>query len=62
MVIFSQYRMMLDQLQRFLELHGYPYERIDGCTSSLDRSNAIDRFTDGERAWKATAGSLLICC
>lgn len=36
--------MMLDLLQRYLEGRGWPYERLDGTTSIMDRQRIIDTF------------------
>ena len=46
-LIFSQFKIMLDVLEDYLKLGGHPFERIDGSTSSRDRQAAIDRFSKG---------------
>lgn len=49
-LIFSQFTIMLDQLENFMGMHEYPCERIDGNVGSRDRQIAIDKFTNGELA------------
>lgn len=44
-LIFSQFKTMLDVLEDYLNAVGMPLERIDGSTSSRDRQAAIDRFS-----------------
>ena len=46
-LIFSQFKIMLNVLEDYLRLSGYPFERIDGDVKSRDRQNAIDRFSKG---------------
>ncbi|CAD8047864.1 unnamed protein product [Paramecium primaurelia] len=46
MLIFSQFTMMLDLLQHYLQLRGYSYERLDGTTSIMDRQRIIDSFNN----------------
>lgn len=50
-VIFSQFKIMLDQLANYLDMSGFPFERLDGDTSSDDRQRSIDKFqnTNGEK-------------
>lgn len=43
-LVFSQFRMMLDVLEDFMVLSGYPCERIDGNVRGAARQAAIDRF------------------
>ncbi|WIA09219.1 hypothetical protein OEZ85_008629 [Tetradesmus obliquus] len=43
-LIFSQFKMMLDVLEDYLAASDYPFERIDGDTNHKDRQAAIDRF------------------
>eukprot|EP00949_MAST-11_sp_MAST-11-sp1_P000467 g467.t1 len=45
-LIFSQFKIMLDILQQYLVGRGYPYERIDGGVHGDLRQLAIDRFCD----------------
>lgn len=49
-LIFSQFKIMLDVLEDFVRLSGYPFERIDGDVAARDRQAAIDRFSKGARA------------
>lgn len=44
-LIFSQFKIMLNVLEDYASLMEYPTERIDGNTSSRDRQAAIDRFS-----------------
>jgi len=44
-LIFSQFTMMLDLLEPYLEGRGHMYERLDGSTPPLERQAAIDRFS-----------------
>ena len=46
-LIFSQFKIMLNVLEDYLRLSDYPFERIDGDVKSRDRQNAIDRFSKG---------------
>lgn len=43
-LIFSQFKIMLDVLQDYLRLRAYHCERIDGNITGNDRQAAIDRF------------------
>lgn len=45
-LIFSQFKIMLDILQDYLRLRQYRCERIDGGITGNDRQSAIDRFCD----------------
>jgi len=45
-LIFSQFKIMLDILEWFLQLSRYGFERIDGNIKGLDRQEAIDRFME----------------
>ncbi|OQR85660.1 chromodomain protein [Achlya hypogyna] len=45
-LVFSQFKIMLDILEDYLRLRGYPKERIDGSITGNDRQAAIDRFSD----------------
>ncbi|GLE06031.1 hypothetical protein PINS_up015242 [Pythium insidiosum] len=47
-LIFSQFKIMLDILQDYLRLRAYRCERIDGNITGNDRQAAIDRFCDPE--------------
>ena len=44
-LIFSQFKIMLDVLEDFMQLSGYPTERIDGDVPARERQAAIDRFS-----------------
>lgn len=44
-LIFSQFKIMLDVLEDWLRMQNWPCERIDGSTSSRDRQAAIDRYS-----------------
>jgi chromodomain-helicase-DNA-binding protein 7 len=43
-LIFSQFKMMLDVIEDYLTACDYPFERIDGDTKQSARQAAIDRF------------------
>ncbi len=45
-LIFSQFKLVLDVLVRYLVGRGYPYERIDGGVHGNERQASIDRFCD----------------
>jgi len=47
-LIFSQFKIMMDVLEDSLRLRNYPVERIDGSVSSRDRQAAIDRYSKSE--------------
>jgi SNF2 family DNA or RNA helicase len=44
-LIFSQFRMMLDIIEDYISTLSYQYERIDGSITGKKRQNAIDRFS-----------------
>lgn len=46
-LIFSQFKIMLNVIEDALRLARMPLERIDGSVSSRERQAAIDRFTEG---------------
>ncbi len=46
-LIFSQFKIMLDVLEDFLRLGGFLFERIDGSVSQRDREDAINRYSKG---------------
>lgn len=46
-LIFSQFKMMLDVLEDYLGMCGYPFERLDGSTGHQERQAAIRRFNSG---------------
>ena len=45
-LIFSQFKIMLDILEDWLQAHKYSFERIDGSITGHKRQSAIDRFQD----------------
>lgn len=47
-LIFSQFTMMLDIMEKYLEIRGYKYLRFDGQTAVVDRQEIIDEFTEDE--------------
>ena len=47
-LIFSQFKIMLDVLEDYLRMSNLPLERIDGSVAQRDRQVAIDRFSKGE--------------
>ncbi len=47
-LIFSQFRMMLDLIEDYLHWMGYMYERVDGSVVGKKRQAAIDRYTQNE--------------
>ena len=44
-LIFSQFRIMLDIIEDYLILKRLSYERVDGAVTGKDRQGAIDRYT-----------------
>ena len=48
-LIFSQFKIMLDVLEDYANLMEYPVERIDGTTAGRDRQASIDRFSRSEK-------------
>ncbi len=44
-LIFSQFRIMLDVLQDYIELREFSYERIDGAITGKRRQQAIDKYS-----------------
>ena len=47
-LIFSQMTRVLDILGDYMDLRGYPCERLDGSVHGDERQKAIDRFSDKE--------------
>lgn len=43
-LIFSQFTMMLDILERYLDIRDHDYLRLDGQTTVTDRQDMIDQF------------------
>jgi len=46
-LIFSQFRIMLNLIEDYMLLMGYTFERVDGAITGRKRQNAIDRYTQG---------------
>ena len=46
-LIFSQFKIMLNVLEDYLRLKKFPLERIDGSVSQRDREIAINRYSAG---------------
>ena len=44
-LIFSQFRIMLDVLQDYVELRAFAFERIDGAITGKRRQQAIDKYS-----------------
>lgn len=48
-LVFSQFKIMLDVLEDYLNEREFKYERVDGSITGVKRQQAIDRFqTDGQ--------------
>jgi SWI/SNF-related matrix-associated actin-dependent regulator 1 of chromatin subfamily A len=45
-LIFSQFTMILDILERYMEIRGHHYARLDGRTNVNERLDLIDGFND----------------
>ena len=45
-LLFSQFKMLLDLLEDYVRLRGYKYERLDGSVTGEARQAAIDRYTE----------------
>lgn len=43
-LIFSQFTMMLDVLERYLDIREYGFLRLDGQTAVTDRQDLIDQY------------------
>ncbi len=57
-LMFSQFKMMLDLLEEVLLTMGEEFERVDGDTKGMERQTAIDRF-NGASGEEATFAFLL---
>jgi chromodomain-helicase-DNA-binding protein 7 len=44
-LIFTQYVLVLNMLDDYLNWRGYKHERLDGSTAPQDRQSSIDRFS-----------------
>merc|ERR1719394_2240499 len=47
-LIFSQFTMLLDVLERYLKIRGHRYLRLDGQTPVQERGDLIDKFNKEE--------------
>merc|ERR1719402_959892 len=47
-LIFSQFTMLLDVLERYLKIRGHKYMRLDGQTPVQERGDLIDKFNQDE--------------
>jgi len=47
-LIFSQFTMLLDVLERYLKIRSHRYMRLDGQTPVQERQQMIDKFTKDE--------------
>lgn len=45
-LLFSQFTMMLDIMEEYLDIRGHNYLRLDGTTKVSERLNLIDQFND----------------
>lgn len=45
-LIFSQFKLVLDILEDMMNFRGYNYERVDGSINGKERQRSIDRFQD----------------
>ena len=43
-LIFSQFRIMLNIIEDYINLRAYSYERVDGAVTGKNRQSAIDRY------------------
>ena len=51
MLIFSQFKRMLDIIESYLKMKGVSYEKLTGSVKNQDRVSAIQRFNnDGQQA------------
>jgi SNF2 family DNA or RNA helicase len=59
-LVFSQFKIMLDILEDYLELRGMKHERIDGSITGKKRQMAIDRFQAKETEGKESSFVMLL--
>ena len=59
-LIFSQFKIMLNVLEDYLRLLKFPLERIDGSVSQRDRETAINRFSAGPARAYITSRQLVL--
>jgi superfamily II DNA or RNA helicase len=50
-LIFSQFRMMLDIIEDYVHQKGYFYDRVDGSIVGKKRQGAIDRYTNNDNVF-----------
>lgn len=50
-LIFSQFRMMLDIIEDYIHAKGYFYDRVDGSIVGKKRQAAIDRFSNNDNVF-----------
>jgi chromodomain-helicase-DNA-binding protein 7 len=48
MLIFSQFKKMLDIIELYLKMKAVPYEKLTGSVKNQDRVSAIQRFNDNK--------------
>lgn len=60
-LIFSQFRIMLNIIEDYLELKHYTYERIDGSITGKKRQSAIDRYCKGSSTKGYAQDNELFC-
>lgn len=48
MLIFSQFKKMLDIIELYLKMKAVPYEKLTGSVKNQDRVSAIQRFNDNQ--------------
>ncbi len=49
MLIFSQFKRMLDIIELYLRMKAVPYEKLTGSVKTQDRISAIQRFNDDKK-------------
>lgn len=55
-LIFSQFRIVLNIIEDYMRLRNFSFERIDGAITGKKRQQAIDRFC-GEGAYKSNSAT-----
>jgi chromodomain-helicase-DNA-binding protein 7 len=48
MLIFSQFKKMLDIIELYLKMKAVPYEKLTGSVKNSDRVSAIQRFNENQ--------------
>jgi len=59
-LIFSQFRIMLNLIEDYMIMRGYSFERVDGAITGRKRQNAIDRYTTGGEEGKPEIFAMLL--